>query len=127
MLSQMDLIPLTTLQATITGLVADKRTPDISLRQLGVFLTTYLVEPPPEGHTIRGLAKSHGISKPAVVRSVDRLSSLGMAVRSPDKLDRRSVRIHRTPAGTTYLRILSQIMKTAAKPEKLVKPVPKAA
>src|SRR5215213_4552350 len=45
--------------------------PDLSARQLGVFLTCYLE---PEAQTFRGLAAKLGVSKPAITRALDRLS-----------------------------------------------------
>ena len=61
---------------------------DLSARQLGVFLTCYLNNGP---HTVRGLATSLNISKPAITRALDRLGELDLARRKVDPLDRRSV------------------------------------
>ena len=44
--------------------------PDLSARQLGVFLTCYLET---EAQTVRGLAAKLGVSKPAITRALDRL------------------------------------------------------
>ena len=44
--------------------------PDLSARQLGVFLTCYLND---GGHTVRGLAAGLNVSKPAITRALDRL------------------------------------------------------
>ena len=61
---------------------------DLTARQLGVFLTCYLNDGP---HTVRGLAASLDVSKPAITRALDRLGGLDLARRKVDPLDRRSV------------------------------------
>ena len=48
--------------------------PDLTARQMAILLTAYLTPPP---HTVRGLAETMGISKPAVTRALDRLGELG--------------------------------------------------
>lgn len=75
--------------------------PDLSTRQMAILLTVYLTSPP---HTVRGLANTLGVSKPAVTRALDRLSELGLARRKTDEKDRRSVLIQRTPGGNGFLR-----------------------
>ncbi len=74
---------------------------DLSARQLGVFLTCYLNDGP---HTVRGLAASLNVSKPAITRALDRLGELDLARRRVDPLDRRSVLVQRTPKGSSFLR-----------------------
>ena len=44
--------------------------PDLSARQMALLLTVYLTPP---AHTVRGLAITLNISKPAVTRALDRL------------------------------------------------------
>ncbi len=107
-----------TLRHAIVALVR-RDEPDLSARQLGVFLTCYL---DPQPQTVRGLAAALDISKPAVTRAVDRLAAFELVVRKPDPADRRSVLIARTPAGTAFLRELRTILRTAAAP----KPAPRA-
>lgn len=85
--------------------------PDLSARQLGVFLTVYLGEGP---HTVRGLATHLNVSKPAITRALDRLGELDFTKRKTDPQDRRSVLVQRTPKGTALLRELSGIMAEAA-------------
>ena len=75
--------------------------PDLSARQMALLLTVYLT--PPQ-HTVRGLAETLQVSKPAVTRAVDRLSELGMVKRKVDDKDRRSVLIQRTVKGSVFLR-----------------------
>jgi len=84
---------------------------DLSARQLGVFLTCYLNE---GGHTVRGLAASLNVSKPAITRALDRLSELDLARRKVDPLDRRSVLVQRTAKGSAFLRDVRSIMLEAS-------------
>lgn len=84
--------------------------PDLSARQLGVFLTCYLHEGP---HTVRGLAAELNVSKPAITRALDRLGELDLARRKVDPMDRRSVLVQRTLKGSSFLRDLRSIMGEA--------------
>src|SRR3546814_18936522 len=54
--------------------------PDLTTRQFALFLEVYLAPPP---HTVRGLAKTLNMTKPAVTRAVDRLEK-----------DRKSTRLN---------------------------------
>ncbi|WP_086463713.1 MarR family transcriptional regulator [Oceanibaculum nanhaiense] len=74
--------------------------PDLSSRQMAILLTVYLTPPP---HTVRGLAQTLSISKPAVTRALDRLGELGLLKRRPDETDRRSVLVQRTVKGSVFL------------------------
>ena len=78
--------------------------PDLSVRQMAVLLTVYL-EPPP--HSVRHLAASLAISKPAVTRALDRLESHEFVRRASDDRDRRSIIVLRTIKGSVYLRELA--------------------
>jgi len=84
--------------------------PDLSARQLGVFLTVYLSPGP---HTVRGLAQDLNVSKPAITRGLDRLGELDLARRKVDPMDRRSVLVQRTLKGSVFLRDLQQTMAEA--------------
>ena len=86
--------------------------PDLSARQLGVFLTCYLQD---GNHTVRGLAADLKVSKPAITRALDRLGELDLARRKVDPLDRRSVLVQRTMKGQAFLRDLRSIMTEASK------------
>ncbi len=99
-----------TLRDTMVSLVR-RDGPDLSARQLAVFLTCYLQE---EGHTVRGLASELNVSKPAITRALDRLGELDLARRKVDPLDRRSVLVQRTLKGAAYLREIRSIMGEAA-------------
>jgi DNA-binding MarR family transcriptional regulator len=98
------------LRETIVALVR-RDGPDLSARQLGVFLTCYLRD---GGHTVRGLAAELNVSKPAITRALDRLGELDLARRKVDPLDRRSILVQRTLKGAAFLRDLRSIMGEAA-------------
>lgn len=98
------------LRDTVVALVR-RDGPDLSARQLGVFLTVYLTDGP---HTVRGLAAELNVSKPAITRALDRLGELDLARRKVDPMDRRSVLVQRTLKGSAFLRDLRQIMADAA-------------
>ncbi len=98
------------LRTTIVELVR-RDGPDLSARQLGVFLTCYLET---EAQTVRGLAAKLGVSKPAITRALDRLTEFDLVKRKTDPLDRRSVLVQRTPAGMSFLRETRSILREAA-------------
>ena len=83
------------LRQTIIALVR-REGPDLTARQLGVFLTCYLDE---EAQTVRGLAAKLNVSKPAITRALDRLSEFDLLRRKTDPLDRRSVLVRPTAIG----------------------------
>jgi len=97
------------LRQTVVALVK-REGPDLSARQLGVFLTCYLEE---EAQTVRGLAAKLNISKPAITRALDRLSEFDLVRRKTDPLDRRSVLVQRTAAGMAFLREVRTILAQA--------------
>ena len=101
------------LRGTMAGLVRRDKA-DLSARQLAILLICYHKGPP---HTVRGLADSLNVSRPAISRALDRLAQLELVRRKPDPVDRRSVLIQRTPAGNGFLRELRAIMNTAAAPK----------
>ena len=84
---------------------------DLSARQLGVLLTVYLTEGP---HTVRGLAATLNVSKPAITRALDRLGELDLARRKTDPADRRSVLVQRTVKGAAFLREIRTVMAESA-------------
>lgn len=97
------------LRDTVVALVR-RDGPDLSARQLGVFLTVYLTDGP---HTVRGLAAELNVSKPAITRALDRLGELDLARRKVDPMDRRSVLVQRTLKGAGFLRDMRSIMAGA--------------
>lgn len=84
--------------------------PDLSARQMALLLTVYLTPPP---HTVRGLAATLNISKPAITRALDRLTEFGLVKRKVDEQDRRSVLIQRTVKGSVFLREFGEIIVVA--------------
>lgn len=98
------------LRDTIVGTVR-RDGPDLSARQLGVFLISYLDQGP---HTVRGLAAQLDVSKPAITRSLDRLEELGLARRVVDPADRRSVLVQRTREGASYMAAVRALMNESA-------------
>jgi DNA-binding MarR family transcriptional regulator len=98
------------LRSTIVALVRQDG-PDLTARQLGVFLTCYLES---EAQTVRGLAATLHVSKPAITRALDRLAEFDLVRRKKDPLDRRSVLVQRTAVGMAFLRGLRTILRDAA-------------
>ena len=87
--------------------------PDLTARQLAVFLKIYLE--PTTDPTVRGLAGVLKVSKPAITRALDRPEELEFTKRETDRLDRRSVIARRTPTGSAYLRTLGKYLTEASK------------
>jgi DNA-binding MarR family transcriptional regulator len=85
--------------------------PDLSARQMAVLTTVYLCASP---HTVRGLAETLNVAKPAVTRALDRLSDLGLVRRKPDPDDRRSVLVQRTVKGSVFLSEFGELIVKAA-------------
>lgn len=85
--------------------------PDLSARQMALLLTVYLT---PQPHTVRGMSELLNVTKPAVTRAVDRLSSLGLIRRKADPMDRRSVLLQRTVKGSVFLREFGELVVGAA-------------
>ncbi len=99
------------LRDTIVAMVR-REGPDLTARQLGVFLTCYLRD---GEHTVRGLAAELDVSKPAITRALDRLGEFDLARRKRDTRDRRSVLVQRTLRGNALLRDLIKILDEAAR------------
>jgi DNA-binding MarR family transcriptional regulator len=99
------------LRKTIVALVR-REGPDLTARQLGVFLTCYLEN---EANTVRGLAAKLNVAKPALTRALDRLTEFELVRRKTDPLDRRSVLVQRTMAGNGFMRDLKRILAEAGK------------
>lgn len=97
-------------RATLEGVRRDS--PDLTARQMAVLLSVYLTPPP---HTVRGLAATLQVAKPAVTRALDRLGRLGLARRKIDASDRRNVLVYRTVKGSVYLSEFGDMMRLAAR------------
>lgn len=81
--------------------------PDLSSRQLAIMFIVYL-DPPP--HTVRGLAATLGVSKPAITRALDTLGGLDLLKRMRDDADRRNVLVQRTVKGSAFMRDFADII-----------------
>ena len=97
------------LRQTVIALVR-RESPDLTARQLGVFLTCYLDD---EAQTVRGWAAKLKVSKPAITRDLDRLSAFDLVRRKTGPLDRRSVSAQWTATGMAFLRDIKKILAHA--------------
>ena len=77
--------------------------PDLTARQMAVLMTVRL-QPAP--HTVRGLASTLNVGKPAITRALDTLSRLNFVQRRRDPKDGRNVFVERTPKGDEFLETL---------------------
>src|SRR4051812_1969852 len=98
------------LRDTIVSLVR-RDGPDLSARQLGVFLTCYLQD---GAHTVRGLAADLNVSKPAITRALDRLVALDLVQRQTEQRDRRSIILRETQLGQDFVQDLRAVMLAAS-------------
>ncbi len=98
------------LQATFVNSVRQHHD-DLTMRQLAVMMITYSDEDAP---TVRGLANSLRISRPAISRALDRLGEAGLTRRQVDPRDRRSVVIRRTRKGFQRIQHLRSLMAESA-------------
>ncbi|WP_068311805.1 MarR family transcriptional regulator [Polycladidibacter hongkongensis] len=85
---------------------------DLSARQLTILLSVYLTPPP---HTVKGLAETMNVAKPAITRALDALSAQKLIARRRDAADKRNVLIKRTVQGATYLENLSELVLEKAR------------
>ena len=74
--------------------------PDLTNRQMALLMIVYLTPGP---HTVRGLARDLGVSKPVVTRALNTLGALGYLRRERDQDDRRNVFVVRTSNGADFL------------------------
>jgi DNA-binding MarR family transcriptional regulator len=74
--------------------------PDLTNRQMALLMLVYLTPGP---HTVRGLARVLGVSKPVVTRALNTLGALGYLRRERDQDDRRNVFVVRTTNGANFL------------------------
>jgi DNA-binding MarR family transcriptional regulator len=85
--------------------------PDFTFRQLVILLIVYLDAPP---HTVRGLAKKIGVTKPVITRALDTLGKYQLLTRRRDDFDRRNVIVQRTVKGALYIEALGDIVVAKA-------------
>lgn len=74
--------------------------PDLTNRQMALLLLVYLTPGP---HTVRGLARVLGVSKPVITRALNTLGGLGYLRRERDQADRRNVFVAKTDTGASFL------------------------
>ncbi|WP_260484373.1 MarR family winged helix-turn-helix transcriptional regulator [Sphingomicrobium flavum] len=74
--------------------------PDLTNRQMAILMMVYRTDGP---HTVRGLARKLGVSKPVVTRALNTLGSLGYLRRERDQDDRRNVFVVETQDGAEFL------------------------
>ncbi len=108
---QMDREEALRLWRTVTLENVRGREPDLTARQTAVLMTVYLTEQP---HTVRGLAETLGVAKPAITRAIDTLSGHGLVKRAKDEADRRNVFIQRTVKGSVFLSDFAERIERAA-------------
>jgi len=82
--------------------------PDLTNRQMALLMLVYLTPGP---HTVRGLARLLGVSKPVVTRALNTLGTLGYLRRERDQDDRRNVFVVRTPNGTEFLEGFKRLLR----------------
>jgi len=85
---------------------------DFSARQITILLTVYLEAPP---HTVRGLAKKLGVTKPVITRALDTMGRLELISRRRDDADRRNVIIQRTVKGALFVEKIGDLIVASAK------------
>lgn len=71
------------------------------------------LDPPP--HTVRGLAASLGVSKPAVTRALDTLGGLDLLKRTRDEADRRNVLVQRTVKGSAFMHDFADLIVNSSR------------
>ena len=86
--------------------------PDFTLRQLAILLAIYIDQPP---HTVRGLARAVGVTKPVVTRALDALGRYGLTARRRDERDGRNVIVQRTVKGALYVETLGDAVVAKAR------------
>ena len=91
--------PLTTWMQTLVDYVRSGE-PDLTNRQMALLLLVHLTNGP---HTVRGLARGLGVSKPVVTRALNRLGALGYLRRQRDESDRRNIFVLLTSEGAKFL------------------------
>ena len=110
------------LKAWMKALVAYVRSgkPDLTNRQMALMLLVYLTPGP---HTVRGLARLLGVSKPVITRALNTLGALGYLRRERDEDDRRNIFVVRTSSGAEFLegfkQYIGQDPAPSARPERI--------
>jgi DNA-binding MarR family transcriptional regulator len=82
---------------------------------MALLMIVYLTPGP---HTVRGLARVLGVSKPVVTRALNTLGALGYLRRERDQDDRRNVFVVRTSSGADFLEGFKRNIRGGAAPER---------
>lgn len=90
---------------------------ELTIRQWAILTHIYLIE---DTHTVKSLAYTFDIPKPAVCRALDTLCIMKLVRRRKDRRDRRNVIVYKTMQGITFLNQFSDIL------EKNIPSAPKA-
>ena len=85
--------------------------PDLTNRQMALLMLVYQTPGP---HTVRGLARSLGVSKPVVTRALNTLGALGYLRRERDQDDRRNVFVVHTNDGAEFLEGFKRYLRAGA-------------
>ncbi|MEP1229570.1 MAG: MarR family transcriptional regulator [Litorimonas sp.] len=96
-----------TLWYNVTLRTVRRNEPDLTTRQLALFMCVYLEKGP---HTVRSLALELGVTKAVISRALNRLCKYNFILRADDPNDGRSVLIKRTSAGIQYLQRFGDII-----------------
>ncbi len=81
---------------------------ELTMRQWLILMHIYLVD---DVHSVKSLAYSFDISKPAICRALDSLSIAGLVRRRKDENDKRNVTIQKTMQGIAFLNQFSDILE----------------
>lgn len=100
---------LTLWRRTVVASVRSDK-PDLTARQQAILLTVSLTRGP---HTVRGLADTLNVAKPAITRALDTLTRSNLVRRVKDESDLRNVFIERTQEGAEYLRGFAELILQA--------------
>ncbi len=91
------------MQDVLLNLVRHQTADDLTVRQLCLLA---LIQKTPG--TVRGLAESMNIAKPAITRAADKLADYGFLLRHDDPKDRRSVLLVITAEGKKFFSNLTR-------------------
>lgn len=100
--NRFEVVPQGGLAGWMSALIGYVRSgqPDLTNRQMALLLLVYLTPGP---HTVRGLARILGVSKPVITRALNTLGALGYLRRERDEADKRNVFVAKTDRGANFL------------------------
>jgi DNA-binding MarR family transcriptional regulator len=110
------------LSAWMRALIAYVRSgePDLTNRQMALLMLVYLTPGP---HTVRGLAKVLGVSKPVVTRALNTLGALGYLRREREQDERRNVIVVRTKDGAEFLVVFKRNLRVGDRAIAAIRPI----